>query len=203
MTGLGQVMGRFKLFNWDPSVNRGRPFQRSDFYSERDFRQTAPYCLTLKPLGVDNHCAVYVPAGNDEISFFGIERKGGPDFNESDRAFLCFAQTLLGSARRLALERDKLISRKANPAALVRAGLTYREADVLTLLADGLSNQETASSLTISLETVKEHIRNIFAKTGQRNRFAASLWALKVTERDRTRSTILHLPRVVVPVRFS
>ena len=202
MYGLGETMGQHRLFNWDPTINQGKPFQRSDFYSEREFRQTGPYSQALKPLDVDNHCAVYVPAGNQEVSFFGIERKGGPDFSQTDRSLLTLAQTLLSSARKLALEREQLMSKVANPNALIRAGLTIREADVLTLVANGASNGDIAQALVISQETVKDHIRNIFAKARMTNRFAAALWALKATERDRTRSTIRHLPRTIVPVRF-
>ena len=46
------------------------------------------------------------------------------------------------------------------------AGLTSREAEVLTLLASGLSNAEIAQRLYLSNATVKTHINRIFAKTG-------------------------------------
>jgi len=200
MQGLGSVMADYKLFNWDPSVNRGMPFKRSDFYTEREFRQTAPYCLTLKKLGVDNHCAVHVPGVTGEVSFFGIERKGGPDFSEQERLLLSLAQPLLGSGRRLAREREKLMAKTVNPAALVRAGLTFREADVLELVAKGATNAEVARELRITLDTVKEHLAHIFLKTGAGNRLAAALWALRTTDKDRVRPLGLHLPRITVPV---
>lgn len=49
-------------------------------------------------------------------------------------------------------------------------GLTPREAEVLTRVAAGLSNQEIATVLFISEATVKTHINHIFAKTGLRDR---------------------------------
>ena len=49
-------------------------------------------------------------------------------------------------------------------------GLTAREAEVLTLLASGLSNTEIARRLYLSNATVKTHINRIFAKTGARDR---------------------------------
>ena len=200
MEGLGSVMTDYELFNWDPSVNRGKPFMKRDFFTEREFRQSAPYNLTLKLLGVDNHCAIHVPGGQEEISFFGIERNGGPDYSEEERNLLALAQPLLGSARQLALERRHILSREAKPAALVRRGLTNREADILTLVARGDTNAEIAVQLLVSIDTVKEYLSRIFRKTRTRNRLAAALWALKITERDRTRSTIGYLLRVVVPV---
>jgi len=43
-------------------------------------------------------------------------------------------------------------------------GLSERELEVLRILGEGLSNQETADRLFISLNTVKTHLKNIFAK---------------------------------------
>jgi DNA-binding NarL/FixJ family response regulator len=57
------------------------------------------------------------------------------------------------------------------------AGLTSREAEVLTLLASGLSNAEIAQQLFLSNATVKTHINRIFAKTGARDRAQAVRFA--------------------------
>jgi DNA-binding NarL/FixJ family response regulator len=51
--------------------------------------------------------------------------------------------------------------------------LTSREAEVLALIADGLSNGEIASRLFVSIATVKTHINAIFAKLGVRDRARA------------------------------
>jgi DNA-binding NarL/FixJ family response regulator len=65
------------------------------------------------------------------------------------------------------------------PAALRKppGGLTAREAEVLTLLASGLSNLEIAQRLYLSHATVKTHINRIFAKTGARDRAQAVRYA--------------------------
>jgi DNA-binding NarL/FixJ family response regulator len=57
------------------------------------------------------------------------------------------------------------------------AGLTSREAEVLMLLASGLSNAEIAQRLYLSNATVKTHINRIFAKTGARDRAQAVRFA--------------------------
>jgi DNA-binding NarL/FixJ family response regulator len=56
-------------------------------------------------------------------------------------------------------------------------GLTEREGEVLTLIAQGLSNAEIASQLFVSRSTVKTHINQIFAKTNSRDRPQAIVYA--------------------------
>ena len=68
----------------------------------------------------------------------------------------------------------------AGPAGPVQeppGGLTTREAEVLSLLAEGLSNTEIAQRLYLSHATVKTHINRIFAKTGARDRAQAVRYA--------------------------
>lgn len=58
--------------------------------------------------------------------------------------------------------------------------LTPRELDVLNLIATGVTNQEIAEQLSISLHTVKSHVRNILSKLHAANRrHAARLAAQK------------------------
>jgi DNA-binding NarL/FixJ family response regulator len=62
----------------------------------------------------------------------------------------------------------------APPAPLAaRFRLTPREAEVLALIGDGLSNAEIASRLFVGVVTVKTHINAIFAKLGVRDRAQA------------------------------
>ncbi len=57
--------------------------------------------------------------------------------------------------------------------------LTKRESEVLKQLALGLSNKEIAQALTISYETVKEHVQHILRKVGVSDRTQAAVWAVR------------------------
>jgi len=57
--------------------------------------------------------------------------------------------------------------------------LTEREADILKLVAQGLTNQEIANKLILSEWTVRTHVRNILDKLHLANRTQAALYALR------------------------
>ena len=60
-----------------------------------------------------------------------------------------------------------------NEAELIRVGLSKRELEVLQLMADGLSNQQIAERLFVSLNTIKTHSSRIFEKLEVKRRTQA------------------------------
>jgi DNA-binding CsgD family transcriptional regulator len=66
----------------------------------------------------------------------------------------------------------------ARPAAAAD-DLTAREAEVLRLIAIGRSNADIAMALSISVNTVATHVRNILAKTACANRTEAAAYAMR------------------------
>jgi ATP/maltotriose-dependent transcriptional regulator MalT len=58
-------------------------------------------------------------------------------------------------------------------------GLTIREAEVLQLVASGLSNKEIAARLHLSVKTVSRHLSNIFTKIDVSSRSAATAFAFE------------------------
>ena len=57
--------------------------------------------------------------------------------------------------------------------------LTAREAEILRLVASGLSSRDIAEALTLSVRTVERHITNIYRKAGVRTRAQATAYALR------------------------
>jgi two-component system, NarL family, response regulator LiaR len=68
---------------------------------------------------------------------------------------------------------------KSTQALEIGQDLTARERNMLTLLTQGLSNQQIADTLSISLATVKFHVTNVLSKLGVDSRTEAVLLALK------------------------
>ena len=68
-------------------------------------------------------------------------------------------------------------SQPAAAAAELPDELTPREAEVLALIAEGLTNTEIAERLVVSAATVKTHVNHIFAKAGVRDRAQAVVYA--------------------------
>jgi DNA-binding NarL/FixJ family response regulator len=57
--------------------------------------------------------------------------------------------------------------------------LTKRELEVLTRIVDGHTNKRIATDLSISYETVKEHVQHLLKKIGVADRTQAAVWAVR------------------------
>ena len=58
--------------------------------------------------------------------------------------------------------------------------LTPRELEIFKLIAQGLSNDEIAEKLCLALQTVKNHVRNVFLKFGVKTRLEVALRAIDI-----------------------
>jgi ATP/maltotriose-dependent transcriptional regulator MalT len=70
--------------------------------------------------------------------------------------------------------RDLPPSRQINQKEIEKLGISKRELDVLNLMAGGLSNEEIADKLFVSLNTVKTHSSNIYLKLDVKRRTQAT-----------------------------
>jgi len=104
---------------------------------------------------------------------------GGEEIVRAVHSVLSGDAGLSPSVQRRLLER--LSAPEPEPArpTAVPDGLTAREAEVLVLIAEGLSNPEIARRLSVSIATVKTHINNMFSKTGLKDRAQAVSYAYR------------------------
>jgi DNA-binding NarL/FixJ family response regulator len=82
-------------------------------------------------------------------------------------------------ASKLITEFGELAKRADNPPDLPAPRLTARELEVLRLVAEGMSNRDVATELTISENTVKNHVRNILEKLHLHSRMEAVMYAVR------------------------
>jgi DNA-binding CsgD family transcriptional regulator len=86
----------------------------------------------------------------------------------------------LSSSGSLSLMRIEHRLVQQGPKALLALGLTAREAEVLYWITEGKTNPEIAIILDASLDTVKKHAANLYAKLGVPTRTSAARCALSV-----------------------
>jgi HD-GYP domain-containing protein (c-di-GMP phosphodiesterase class II) len=96
------------------------------------------------------------------------------------------AAELIDLARAGKLDRDVVeallyaAGKPSSPAKrLLPAGLSEREAEVLSLAVRGLSNRQIADALVVSPKTVGHHLESIYSKIGVSTRVGATLFALQ------------------------
>ena len=75
--------------------------------------------------------------------------------------------------------------------------LTRREKQILSLMADGLSNKQISKTLVIEVSTVKNHVHNILVKLDVQSRTQAVSLLQNMLQIDRSRSFCLHNSREV------
>jgi DNA-binding NarL/FixJ family response regulator len=122
----------------------------------------------------------------DEASILDALRAGARGYLTKDAGIAEISRAVHAAADHHALLDPVVHARlvaaagSARPAAPPKAlpdELTPREAEVLSLIARGLSNAEIAQTLVVSEATVKSHINHLFAKIGARDRAQAVHYA--------------------------
>jgi DNA-binding CsgD family transcriptional regulator len=111
---------------------------------------------------------------------------GGRDASALARGHLQRALTIyrsLGCDEAARTARRRLAALPTQPVTVTRGrragGLSDREAEVLRMVASGLTNRQVADRLALSESTVAKHLTSIYAKIGVDNRAAATAYAVR------------------------
>lgn len=140
----------------------------------------------LRQLPAIGRLVVYTWEQNDWLVATAI--RSGADGYVSKRAPGNVIRTAIGRLRdgeRVLATGPSVTAPEASPLSVLRSqptldeGLTARETEVLTLIAQGMSNHDIARSLYVSINSVKSYIRTAYRKIHAESRSQALLWAVE------------------------
>ena len=144
----------------DIQMSDGQTTNLNGIEATRQIVQTSPH------IGV-----IVVTMFEDDDSVFAAMRAGargyvlkGADQEEMIRTIRAVSRGEALFGPEIAARLTAFFKASKTPAAAAFPDLTDREREVLQLLAKGLSNQEIANRLTISVKTVRNHVSNIYSK---------------------------------------
>ncbi|MEX5632403.1 response regulator [Parafrankia sp. FMc2] len=130
-----------------------------------------PKILVLTTFELDDYVYEALRSG---ANGFLLKRARPAEILQAVRAIVCSENLLFPEAiRSMAGRRPNREAREA----MRRALLTDREADVLRLISEGLSNSEIATRLYLGIQTVKTHVSSLLTKLGARDRTQAVIIA--------------------------
>ena len=109
-----------------------------------------------------------------EVGVAGYVHKG-----VSEEALVLALERVRSGERVLELASDDREPRSDGDWPGRQQGLTSRESEILVLICRGLSNQEVAQSLYLSINSVKTYIRSLYRRIGARSRSQAVIWGLR------------------------
>ncbi len=104
------------------------------------------------------------------FSLYSAQRR---NFSDWDKKLL----TYLANHAAIAIENTREVAQLKQP-----LNLTDREQEVLDLLIAGCTNKEIAQALTVSVNTAKKHVQNVFTKLNVDNRAAAVAKAMTASK---------------------
>ena len=140
----------------------------SDVISRPRLVNSRIYAEWFRPVGIAAELEVGLTRSRTRTRNFVLDRSHG-DFSLRDRAVLELVRPHL---RRIHETTElRRAAGASQPDDLER--LTAREAEILELVAAGLTNAAIAERLWVSPGTVKKHLENVYAKLGVANRAAA------------------------------
>jgi DNA-binding CsgD family transcriptional regulator len=185
------------LLRHNLQTHDGRAYRFSDVTSSADLHELPLYREVYAPLGVEHQMAFTLPADPSRVLAIALSR-GERDYSDAERDFANSARPFLIQAYLNAIAFEELRARGPQdlPGRLLEpmlaVGLTGREAEALSLLAFGRSNQHIAEQLGISDRTVGKHLEHGFRKlgVGDRSTAAARVWELAGALADRSRPVV-------------
>jgi DNA-binding CsgD family transcriptional regulator len=152
-----------------------RPIRFSDIVSADELHALELYTEVYRPMGVEYQIAFTLPSVPGRILGIALSR-GDRDFSDDERDLLDRSRSFVIQAYRNAARYTEALARSRPVAAadLIALGLTARQAEVLRLVATGLSERDIADRLAISHRTVQKHLERAYRVLGVTSRSGAA-----------------------------
>jgi two-component system, NarL family, response regulator LiaR len=117
---------------------------------------------------------------HDHESVYTMLRNGAVGYLTKDTLAQDLVETIRATFQgKMVFSPDIVEQLVSSPHPAVDFHLTDRELEVLVLLAEGLTNQQSAQRLSVSVSTLKFHMNNIYQKLGVQTRSEALVMAVK------------------------
>jgi DNA-binding CsgD family transcriptional regulator len=181
-----------RLAGQNPLVERfvrtldGRPYRFSDVVTREQLHALELYREVYAQIGAEHQIAFVVETAPERFLAIALSRRD-PDYSDAERALLERVRPAIVQAYRHAVAHTRLLrgftreqARTTIAAALRGAGLTTREADIVSLLAVGRSVASLSAELAISVRTANKHLQAGYRKLGVSSKPAAvdAAWTL-------------------------
>ena len=136
---------------------------------EEILRFCEPYVISGAIIGTLVGCSTLLINQHliNEKVLTGIGRSAGVGVSVILLLIIIFRQ--IREVTRIRIDKTELDGDEIS-AVCMRYGITRREKEIFKLIVGGFSNREISRSLEISEDTVRNHLHNIFTKTGVKNR---------------------------------
>lgn len=140
----------------------------TDLVDLATFERTEVYEVCLRPHGDRYQAGFVLDRAPDRLTLFALWR-AGRDFTDEEVAPVQLLAAALAASLRV---RDNLtaLGALAQDGCPPARSLTPRQAEVVALVAQGLTNDQIAHRLGLSARTVRKHLEVLFARTGVRSR---------------------------------
>jgi len=161
----------------NPTFYGERALRESDYFSESDYLALPIARDVFLPSGVRHIMAIVIAQGGHALSLVLHRVLGRPPFSDAERDRLQSLRPHVSRCYRQAQER--LLARLTPLDRLHMAfpDLTRRQLEVAWWLAQGRTNPEIATILSVGIDTIKAHVKALYRKTGSESRLEAAVIA--------------------------
>ncbi|WP_373377789.1 LuxR C-terminal-related transcriptional regulator [Cupriavidus nantongensis] len=154
------------FWQYDPAFYGERALRESDFFNDDEFMALPMAREALLPSNARRLLAIVFQHEGYAVTVTSFRVSGSPPFSDGDRDRLQALRPHLLRCYRQAQQRTVARLGPAERLRLAFPTLTPRQLEVCGWLAQGKSNEDIATILGVSVDTVKVHARVIYDKVG-------------------------------------